>query len=67
MSTTPSAQYSLTIRVKIDDAHGALGLLTSAIGEAGGMVGAVARATGASRTLAQARGRWRWKGDADRP
>jgi malate dehydrogenase (oxaloacetate-decarboxylating) len=41
VSATPSAQYSLTIRVKIDDAHGALGLLTSAIGEAGGMVGAV--------------------------
>jgi malate dehydrogenase (oxaloacetate-decarboxylating) len=41
VSATPSAQYRLTIRVKIDDAHGALGLLTSAIGEAGGMVGAV--------------------------
>ena len=41
MSATPSAQYRLTIRVKIDDAHGALGELTSAIGEAGGVVGAV--------------------------
>ncbi|TMK98442.1 MAG: NAD-dependent malic enzyme [Actinobacteria bacterium] len=41
MSATPSAQYRLTIRVKIDDAHGALGALTGAIGEAGGVVGAV--------------------------
>ena len=41
MSSTPSAQYRLTIRVKIDDAHGTLGALTSAIGDAGGIVGAV--------------------------
>jgi malate dehydrogenase (oxaloacetate-decarboxylating) len=41
VSATPSAQYRLTIRVRIDDAPGMLGLLTSAIGEAGGMVGAV--------------------------
>ncbi len=41
MSATPSAQYRLTIRVRIDDAQGTLGLLTGAIGEAGGMVGAV--------------------------
>jgi malate dehydrogenase (oxaloacetate-decarboxylating) len=41
VSATPSAQYRLTIRVKIDDAHGALGALTGAIGEAGGVVGAV--------------------------
>ena len=41
MSATPSAQYRLTIRVKIDEAHGALGALTAAIGEAGGVVGAV--------------------------
>jgi malate dehydrogenase (oxaloacetate-decarboxylating) len=41
MSTTPSAQYRLSIRVRIDDAHGMLGVLTGAIGEAGGMVGAV--------------------------
>jgi malate dehydrogenase (oxaloacetate-decarboxylating) len=40
-SITPSAQYRLTIRVKIDDAPGTLGLLTGAIGQAGGMVGAV--------------------------
>ena len=41
MSSTPSAQYRLTIRVKIDDAPGMLGLLTGAIGDAGGIVGAV--------------------------
>src|SRR5271155_2507447 len=41
MSATPSAQYRLTIRVKIEDAPGTLGVLTGAIGEAGGMVGAV--------------------------
>jgi malate dehydrogenase (oxaloacetate-decarboxylating) len=41
VSATPSAQYRLTIRVKLDDAQGILGLLTSAIGEAGGVVGAV--------------------------
>jgi malate dehydrogenase (oxaloacetate-decarboxylating) len=46
MTLTPSAQYRLTIRVKIDErqaavGHGALGEVTSAIGEQGGMVVAV--------------------------
>jgi malate dehydrogenase (oxaloacetate-decarboxylating) len=41
VSATPSAQYRLTIRVRIDDAQGILGLLTGAIGEAGGIVGAI--------------------------
>jgi malate dehydrogenase (oxaloacetate-decarboxylating) len=41
VSATPSAQYRLTIRVKLDDSHGILGLLTGAIGEAGGIVAAV--------------------------
>jgi malate dehydrogenase (oxaloacetate-decarboxylating) len=41
VSATPSAQYRLTIRVNIDDAQGTLGLLTGAIGEAGGIVGAI--------------------------
>ncbi|HUA73780.1 MAG TPA: NAD-dependent malic enzyme [Solirubrobacteraceae bacterium] len=41
MSATTSAQYRLTIRVRIEDAQGTLGLLTGAIGDAGGMVGAV--------------------------
>jgi malate dehydrogenase (oxaloacetate-decarboxylating) len=41
VSATPSAQYRLTIRVGLDDARGMLGLVTGAIGEAGGIVGAV--------------------------
>ena len=41
MSATPSAQFRLSIRVKIDDAHGMLGVLTGVIGEVGGLVGAV--------------------------
>jgi malate dehydrogenase (oxaloacetate-decarboxylating) len=41
VSTTPSAQFRLSIRVKIDDAHGMLGVLTGVIGEVGGLVGAV--------------------------
>ncbi|HEV3229025.1 MAG TPA: NAD-dependent malic enzyme [Solirubrobacteraceae bacterium] len=41
MSVTPSAQYSLTIRVEFDDQPGVLGKVTTAIGDAGGVVGAV--------------------------
>jgi malate dehydrogenase (oxaloacetate-decarboxylating) len=41
VSATPSAQYRLTIRVKLDDSPGILGRVTSAIGDAGGMVDAV--------------------------
>ena len=41
MSSTPSAQYRLTIRVRIDDEQATLGLLTGAIGKAGGIVAAV--------------------------
>ncbi|WP_354697558.1 NAD-dependent malic enzyme [Paraconexibacter sp. AEG42_29] len=41
MSTTPSAQYSLTIRVAIDHKPGMLGQVASAIGGAGGVIGAV--------------------------
>jgi malate dehydrogenase (oxaloacetate-decarboxylating) len=41
VSATPSPQYRLTIRVELDDSQGILGEVTSAIGEAGGMVGAV--------------------------
>jgi malate dehydrogenase (oxaloacetate-decarboxylating) len=40
-SATPSAQYRLTIRVKLDDSQGILGHVTGAIGDAGGIVGAV--------------------------
>jgi malate dehydrogenase (oxaloacetate-decarboxylating) len=41
VSATPSAQYRLTIRVKLDDAQGTLGEVTAAIAAAGGMVGAI--------------------------
>ncbi len=41
MSATPSAQYRLTIRMKLDDIPGVLAGVTAAIGEAGGLVGAV--------------------------
>ena len=41
MSATPSAQYRITIRVKLDGAKDTLGAVTSAIGAAGGVVGAV--------------------------
>src|ERR1700720_3254518 len=41
MPITPSAQYSLTIRVEIDDRPGMLGRVASAIGDAGGAIGAI--------------------------
>jgi malate dehydrogenase (oxaloacetate-decarboxylating) len=41
MSATPSAQYSLTIRVQITHRPGMLGRVASAIGGAGGIIGAV--------------------------
>ncbi len=41
MSLTPSAQYSLTIRVEIAHQPGMLGQVASAIGRAGGVIGAV--------------------------
>ena len=41
MSTPPSAQYSLTLRVEIDHKPGMLGQVAGAIGGAGGVIGAV--------------------------
>ncbi|MGZ4276679.1 MAG: malic enzyme-like NAD(P)-binding protein [Solirubrobacteraceae bacterium] len=41
MGSTPSAQYSLTIRVEIAHRPGMLGLVAGAIGAAGGVIGAV--------------------------
>jgi malate dehydrogenase (oxaloacetate-decarboxylating) len=41
MATTPSAQYSLTLRVEIDHVPGMLGKVASAIGHAGATIGAV--------------------------
>jgi malate dehydrogenase (oxaloacetate-decarboxylating) len=41
MPLTPSAQYSLTLRVEIDHRPGMLGKVASAIGDAGGTIGAI--------------------------
>ncbi len=41
MSSTPSAQYSLTIRIEIADVPGMLGRVASAIGDVGGTIGAI--------------------------
>jgi malate dehydrogenase (oxaloacetate-decarboxylating) len=41
MAPTPSAQYSLTLRVEIDHLPGMLGKVASAIGDAGATIGAV--------------------------
>ncbi|MBX5469779.1 MAG: NAD-dependent malic enzyme [Thermoleophilaceae bacterium] len=41
MPVTPSAQFSLTLRVELDRQPGQLGALSSAIGEAGGSIGAI--------------------------
>ncbi|MBX5478750.1 MAG: hypothetical protein IRZ19_06690, partial [Pyrinomonas methylaliphatogenes] len=41
METTPNASYSLTLRVKLINRTGALGALTTAIGRAGGDIGAI--------------------------
>src|SRR5205823_11014735 len=37
----PSASYSLTVRLEIDNKPGMLGKITSAIGKAGGDIGAI--------------------------
>jgi malate dehydrogenase (oxaloacetate-decarboxylating) len=41
MANTPSASYSLTLRVKLSSRAGTLGELTTAIGRAGGDIGAI--------------------------
>src|SRR5437016_13953851 len=41
MPRTPSAQYSITLRVEIAHQPGMLGKVAMAIGEAGGTIGAV--------------------------
>jgi malate dehydrogenase (oxaloacetate-decarboxylating) len=41
MAVTPSASYSLTVRVELRNRPGMLGRVTSAIGDAGGDIGAV--------------------------
>ena len=51
MSGTPSAQYSIVLRVEIDHKPGALGEVASAIGHAGGVIGDVALVSVAGDTL----------------
>src|SRR5260370_37925161 len=41
MENTPSASYSLTLRIKLASRTGTLGELTTAIGRAGGDIGAI--------------------------
>src|SRR4051795_607571 len=41
MPSSPSAQYSLTIRIEIADRPGMLGLVASAIGQAGASIGSI--------------------------
>jgi malate dehydrogenase (oxaloacetate-decarboxylating) len=41
MAVRPSAQFSLTLRVELDRRPGQLGMLASAIGAAGGSIGAI--------------------------
>jgi malate dehydrogenase (oxaloacetate-decarboxylating) len=41
VSLTPSAQYRLMIRARVDDGHGTLAALTAAVGQAGGVVDAI--------------------------
>lgn len=41
MQPTPSASYSLTLRVRLSSRAGSLGQLTTAIGKAGGDIGAI--------------------------
>ncbi|WP_210492553.1 NAD-dependent malic enzyme [Patulibacter sp. SYSU D01012] len=51
MSGTPSAQYSIVLRVEIDHRPGALGAVASAIGAAGGVIGDVALVSVTGDTL----------------
>ena len=51
MTGTPSAQYSLTLRVEIDHLPGMLGKVASAIGAAGATIGGTRRQSFCSRNL----------------
>jgi malate dehydrogenase (oxaloacetate-decarboxylating) len=50
-ATAPSASYSLTVRVEIDNEPGMLGRVTSAIGKGGGDIGAVDLVEVGKRTI----------------
>src|SRR5919202_5217408 len=51
MPVTPSASFSLTLRIKLENQPGVLGELTSAIGRAGGQIGAIDIVEGADTWL----------------
>jgi malate dehydrogenase (oxaloacetate-decarboxylating) len=51
MANAPSASYSLTVRVRLANKPGMLGKLTSAIGKAGGDIGAVDLVEAGSSTI----------------
>jgi len=51
MANAPSASYSLTVRVRLANRPGMLGKLTSAIGKAGGDIGAVDLVEAGSSTI----------------
>jgi malate dehydrogenase (oxaloacetate-decarboxylating) len=51
MPLTPSASYSLILRIKLENQPGTLGEVTSAIGRAGGQIGAIDIVEGAGNWL----------------
>jgi malate dehydrogenase (oxaloacetate-decarboxylating) len=51
MTNAPSASYSLTVRLEIENKPGMLGKITSAIGKAGGDIGAIDVVTVGSSTI----------------
>src|SRR5262250_1108660 len=51
MGNAPTASYSLTIRLEIDNQPGMLGKITSAIGKAGGDIGAIDLVEARKKTL----------------
>ena len=56
MQPTPSASYSLTLRVKLSSRAGSLGELASAIGRAGGDIGAIDIVSAGAEFVASAGG-----------
>ena len=51
MGNAPTASYSLTVRLEIDNQPGMLGKITSAIGKAGGDIGAIDLVEARKKTL----------------
>ncbi|HLE62278.1 MAG TPA: hypothetical protein VI750_04015 [Pyrinomonadaceae bacterium] len=51
LTMQPSASYSLTLRVKLSSKAGTLGELTTAIGRAGGDIGAIDIVSAATNSI----------------